>query len=61
MKVLAVKANNTSRDVSRMDTLPSVGYVGIADVEAGCYKIFDFTDALRSHLKSITAQPISKE
>ena len=58
MKELAVIPDHTSRDVSRLDALSPAVNVEIADIKAGRYKIFDSTDALRSHLKSTTAQAL---
>lgn len=49
-----------AEDAYRLEALRSAVRGGIADISAGRYKTFESRDALRAHLKSITARAITK-
>ena len=49
-----------AEDAYRLEALRSAVQGGIADISAGRYKTFESRDALRDHLKSITARAITK-
>ena len=49
-----------AEDAYRLEALRSAVQGGIADIEADRYKSFESKDSLRAHLKSVTAQAITK-
>lgn len=49
-----------AEDASRLEALRSAVRGGVADIDAGRYKTFESRDALRAHLKSITARAITR-
>ena len=49
-----------AEDAIRLDGLRSAVAMGVEDIEAGRFKTFDSSDALRKHVKSLTAKVISE-
>lgn len=49
-----------AEDAHRLEVLRSAVMAGVADIEAGRFKTFDSKESLRTHLKSISANAISK-
>lgn len=45
-----------AEDQYRLEALRSATQIGLADIEAGRFKNFDTSEALRAHLKFITAK-----
>lgn len=48
-----------SEHASRLEALRSAVNVGIADIEAGHFKTFETSEALRGHLKSVVDKAIT--
>lgn len=49
-----------AEDAIRLEGLRSAVAMGVEDIEAGRFKTFDSSDALRKHVKSLTAKVISE-
>ena len=49
-----------AEDASRLEALRSAVKIGIDDIESGRFKTFGSTEALRIHVKSLTAKVISE-
>ena len=49
-----------AEDASYLEALRSAVNIGIVDIEAGRFKTFGSTEALRIHVKSLTAKVISE-
>lgn len=50
-----------TEDAYRVEVLRNAVQVGIADMEAGRFKVFDSKETLRSYLKSVSAKAIAAE
>jgi antitoxin ParD1/3/4 len=48
-----------AEDAVRLESLRSAVLVGIADMEAGCFTMFESPEALNAHLESLVAQAIT--
>jgi antitoxin ParD1/3/4 len=48
-----------AEDAYRLEALRSAVKIGVADIEAGRFMIFDSKESLESHLKSITPKAIA--
>jgi len=48
-----------TEDAYRVEVLRNAVQVGIADMEAGRFKVFDSKETLRSYLKSVSAKAIA--
>ena len=46
-------------DASRLEALRSAVQVGIDDIQAGRFKVFDSKESLRTYLKMLTAKAIA--
>ena len=49
-----------TEDAIRLEALRSAVAMGVEDIEAGRFKTFDSSDALRKHVQSLTAKVISE-
>jgi antitoxin ParD1/3/4 len=49
-----------AEDASRLEALRSAVQVGIDDIHAGRFKIFDSKESLRVHLSSLTAKRLAE-
>lgn len=49
-----------AEDAIRLEGLRSAVAMGVEDIEAGRFKTFDSSDALRKHVQSLTAKVISE-
>jgi antitoxin ParD1/3/4 len=50
-----------TEDACRLEALRSAVKIGVDDIEAGRFTIFDSRESLGSHLKSIATRAIAKE
>ena len=57
---LRLVENREAEEASRLEALRSAVKIGIDDIESGRFKTFGSTEALRIHVKSLTAKVISE-